>query len=165
MPVRQHACHPNLPGSPFTQNDRDESISSYAACTGGVGSVSVDNDGLFFLNSQIRYRNIPDGASYTLAVAEVADRQSLNWTSGTRATLRNTGQALQGYRWTPQSDAADSEKSDTTLSVGGYSSFHPGVVMSVFADGSVQFLSLNIDSEVLSAMGGREDGVLFSRQQ
>ena len=47
---------------------------------------------MFFLNSGVRYDDITDGSSHTLFVGEkLPDGWDLNWLSGTRATLRNTG--------------------------------------------------------------------------
>jgi prepilin-type N-terminal cleavage/methylation domain-containing protein len=69
------------------------SFSSYAAVHHDVEApIDVDNHGVFFLNSTIRYEDISDGASHTLFLGEkIVDNQDLGWMSGTRATLRNTG--------------------------------------------------------------------------
>ncbi len=57
--------------------------------------IDVNNDGVFFLNSHLRYDDIPDGLSYTLALGEKdLEATDLGWSSGTRATLRNLGTAV-----------------------------------------------------------------------
>jgi prepilin-type N-terminal cleavage/methylation domain-containing protein/prepilin-type processing-associated H-X9-DG protein len=57
--------------------------------------IDVNNNGVFFLNSHLRYDDITDGPSHTLFIGEkVLDSYDLGWMSGTRATLRNTGSAL-----------------------------------------------------------------------
>jgi prepilin-type processing-associated H-X9-DG protein len=55
--------------------------------------LDADNNGLLFLNSRVRFEDLVDGSSYTLAVGEKIIRgyQDLGWMSGTAATLRNTG--------------------------------------------------------------------------
>ncbi len=55
--------------------------------------IDDDNLGVFFLNSQISYLDVSDGAANTLFVGEkfVTTPGDLGWMSGTRATLRNTG--------------------------------------------------------------------------
>ncbi|HEV2970902.1 MAG TPA: DUF1559 domain-containing protein [Pirellulales bacterium] len=72
--------------------------SSYAACQNDTESlIDADNRGVFFLNSQLRPKDITDGLAYTLFVAEKQSEGNgtdLGWTSGTRATLRNTGTDL-----------------------------------------------------------------------
>jgi len=69
--------------------------SSYAGVTGGEDvPVDTKNNGLFFLNSSIAYRQIRDGTSNTFMFGERrADditNSDLGWMSGTAATLRNT---------------------------------------------------------------------------
>jgi prepilin-type N-terminal cleavage/methylation domain-containing protein len=66
-------------------------ITTYAGCHHDVEApIDIDNNGVLFLNSRIRYRDIRDGSSNTLFVGEHADSDPLGWASGTRATLRNT---------------------------------------------------------------------------
>ncbi len=50
---------------------------------------------MFFLNSKVTYAEIVDGSSYTIFIGEkLLDSNDLTWMSGTRATLRNTGTAI-----------------------------------------------------------------------
>jgi prepilin-type N-terminal cleavage/methylation domain-containing protein/prepilin-type processing-associated H-X9-DG protein len=54
--------------------------------------IDEDNNGVFFLNSGVRYVDVADGASQTLFMGEKPTLTGdLGWMSGTRATLRNTG--------------------------------------------------------------------------
>jgi hypothetical protein len=81
--------------------------------------IDVTNTGVLFLNSRIRTEDIEDGASNTVAVGEKrVVLPDLGWASGTRATLRNAGVAING---TPAAAAAA-----TPDPVGGFSSYHPG---------------------------------------
>jgi prepilin-type N-terminal cleavage/methylation domain-containing protein/prepilin-type processing-associated H-X9-DG protein len=71
-------------------------LSNYAGVHHDVEApIDVDNNGVFFLNSHLRYDDITDGPSHTLFIGEKPfDSYDLGWMSGTRATLRNTGSAL-----------------------------------------------------------------------
>ncbi len=64
-------------------------VSNYAACHHDVEApIDVDNHGVFFLNSRIRYEDITDGASHTIFIGEkIAEPNDLGWMSGTRADL------------------------------------------------------------------------------
>jgi prepilin-type N-terminal cleavage/methylation domain-containing protein len=54
--------------------------------------IDTTNNGCLFLNSRIRFGDITDGTSTTLLVGEKhGDPTELGWSSGTRASLRNTG--------------------------------------------------------------------------
>ena len=70
--------------------------SNYAGCHHDVEApIDVDNQGVLFLNSRIRYRDIPDGRSQTILLGEKLVKEGdLGWLSGTRATLRNTGSPI-----------------------------------------------------------------------
>jgi prepilin-type N-terminal cleavage/methylation domain-containing protein len=72
--------------------------SNYAGCHHDVEApIDVDNHGVMFLNSQVRFADITDGASYTIFLGEkLVDSNDLGWMSGTRATLRNTGTPING---------------------------------------------------------------------
>jgi len=64
--------------------------------------IDVDNNGIFFLNSRVRYDDVVDGVSNTLFVGEKATiAGDLGWMSGTRATLRNLGSLNAGGRRLP----------------------------------------------------------------
>jgi prepilin-type N-terminal cleavage/methylation domain-containing protein/prepilin-type processing-associated H-X9-DG protein len=67
--------------------------SSYAAVHHDVEApIDVDNHGVFFLNSAVRYIDVSDGASQTLFMGEkLILAGDLGWMSGTNAILRNTG--------------------------------------------------------------------------
>lgn len=140
--------------------------SSYAGCFGGDDvAIDVNNNGLLFLNSGIGYQEIRDGASNTILAGEKIispGLKDLGWMSGTMASLRNTGVAINagwdigGPRTTRGGPMAPlPAPSDTATS--GYSSQHTGGAQFVFADGSVRFLSENIDLKTYSHLGDRGD--------
>ena len=80
-------------------------FSNYAGCHHEVESpINVTNNGVFFLNSKVRYEDIPDGSSHTIFLGEkLPDDWDLGWISGTRASLRNTGAPINALRAAKQS--------------------------------------------------------------
>jgi prepilin-type N-terminal cleavage/methylation domain-containing protein/prepilin-type processing-associated H-X9-DG protein len=149
-----------------SDNRLSAAASSYAGCFGGEdAAIDTKNNGLLFLNSGVGYREIRDGASNTILAGEKiipASLKDLGWMSGTMATLRNTGVAINtgwdigGPRSTRNGSMAPlPAPSDTATS--GYSSQHTGGAQFVFADGSVRFLSENIDLKTYANLGHRED--------
>jgi prepilin-type N-terminal cleavage/methylation domain-containing protein/prepilin-type processing-associated H-X9-DG protein len=54
--------------------------------------IDAKDNGVFFLNSRVRYEDIPDGSAHTIFIGEkIPDAWDYFWASGTRASLRNVG--------------------------------------------------------------------------
>jgi len=159
--------------------------SSYAGCHSGQSvPIDVDQDGVLFLNSSVRYEDIPDGSTFTIAVGEkIQGEEVWGWASGTRDTLRNTGIGPNGgglalYQqpamYAPDGElleedaASEEEQTDAEseaaklLEVGGYSSRHTGGAQFAMGDGSVRFISENINPTVFSNLGSRNDGEMLT---
>jgi prepilin-type N-terminal cleavage/methylation domain-containing protein/prepilin-type processing-associated H-X9-DG protein len=142
-------------------------LSSYAACHHDVEApIDVNNKGVFFLNSAIGYDDIPDGTGYTIFIGEKrAEQPDLGWASGTRATLRNTGSAMNRVSGpvVPFDEDSGSIGPGGRLvdPVGGFSSFHPGLVNFLFGDGSVRAFSSGTTPEILRLLGNRADGEMI----
>ena len=152
--------------------------------------IDVDNNGTFFLNSVISMDDVSDGLAYTLFFGDKRIRgdkpgSDLGWMSGTRATLRNTGIALNLTDARPVSKPQSSEdelygilneiegegESDETSGaaaaaankipkpvIGGFGSFHPSTVQFALGDGSVRGILESIDARTLKLLGNRADG-------
>ena len=113
-------------------------MSTYSGCYhDSEAPIDVDNNGVLFLNSKIRYSEILDGSTQTILLGEsIPGENDLGWASGTRATLRNTSGFEDTRNW-PRQDSRDSG----SLQVGNFGSFHVGGAVFTFADGSVRFIS------------------------
>jgi prepilin-type N-terminal cleavage/methylation domain-containing protein len=162
VPLPVVVC-PSYPGEE-TIKDKTIAITTYAGCYNDVEApIDVDNHGLMFLNSHVRYDEIYDGSSHTLLLGEklVGDNE-LGWVSGTRATLRNTGKIeIPKAQFAPPT-ANETEPPNPnvaeSLVVGGFGSYHPGIFMTAFADGSVRSVTENVDPAVWKLVGNRADG-------
>jgi prepilin-type N-terminal cleavage/methylation domain-containing protein len=139
---------------------------SYAGCHHDAEApIDTDNNGVLFLNSRIRNRDIRDGVSNTFFVGEyIGSPDSLGWASGTRWSLRNGGGGITapvgpgpriGARVTlPPEDTAG------ILAVGGFSSTHLGLAHFAAGDGSVRSVSSSINPGVFKNAINRADGEL-----
>jgi prepilin-type N-terminal cleavage/methylation domain-containing protein/prepilin-type processing-associated H-X9-DG protein len=117
--------------------------------------IDTTNNGVLYLNSQVRREDIADGASNTILFGEAkTDPTTFGWGSGTRSSLRNVGWGINGPAPTPSKTNPDP--------VGGFSSFHPGGADFAFADGSVRFLKNNGNGTILRALANRNDGEMIS---
>jgi prepilin-type N-terminal cleavage/methylation domain-containing protein len=61
--------------------------------------IDVNNNGIFYLNSRVKYDDVTDGTSQTIFIGEkLMPSGDLGWMSGTSATLRNTGTTIWAGR-------------------------------------------------------------------
>ena len=170
------------PSSP----DAGDIGSNYAASAHDVEApIAEDNNGVFYLNSRTRIRDIDDGLPHTLFLGEVTSSKMLSWASGTRASLRTTGTTLgdlgnasgfldvirqeDGSLVRPEANpnvpfpggALPGEQTYTEadlLKVGGYLSYHGGGANFAFGDGHVRFVGREVDHGVLKLWANRHDG-------
>jgi prepilin-type N-terminal cleavage/methylation domain-containing protein/prepilin-type processing-associated H-X9-DG protein len=165
------------PSSPNVRNGS----TSYAGCHHDVEApIAADNHGVLYLNSQVRFDDITDGLAQTILLGELKSNEptTLTWASGTRATLRNTGAALNSenpltalYSGVAQLSEADKQAAAARMFdegaipvdfVGGFSSWHPQGGNFAFCDGSVRFVKQTVAQRVYQLLGNRADGELIS---
>jgi prepilin-type N-terminal cleavage/methylation domain-containing protein/prepilin-type processing-associated H-X9-DG protein len=165
--VRQtHVMGFICPSSP--RSGADLGVTSYAGCHASTETpIDADNNGIFFLNSAVRYEDILDGSAHTFFVGEklIDEDKTLGWMSGTRSSLRNTGAEINAERarrsHTASATPAPADQGD--LFVGGFGTHHPGGGQFAFGDGHVCFISESIEDGLLQQMADRADGELVSR--
>ena len=141
-------------------------VTNYAGCHDPTETpIDADNNGMFFLNSTVRYEDILDGSAHTVFVGEklVDEDNTLGWMSGTRASLRNTGTDInEPFRRKIQEASSKPEADQGNLFVGGFGSHHPGGTQFAFGDGHVRFIAETIEAEILQQLAHRADGKLLS---
>ena len=160
--------HMNSVRCPSSPSARTElGVTSYAGCHDPTETpIDEENNGIFFLNSTVRYEDILDGSAHTIFVGEklIDEENTLGWMSGTRASLRNTGTDINaGLPYRSQEASSKQAAADQgPLFVGGFGSHHPGGGNFAFGDGHVSFLSERIETETLQQLAHRADGKLLS---
>jgi prepilin-type N-terminal cleavage/methylation domain-containing protein/prepilin-type processing-associated H-X9-DG protein len=135
---------------------------------GNGGTVPGQNDGVFFPMSAIRFQDITDGTSRTIAVGELAYEVG-GWARGRMATGGGGGGGTgSAYAravlrwWKCESNCARPgiNPPETTCPTGSgncerqrqFSSMHSGGSHFVFADGHADFLSDTMDVNVFRAL-------------
>ena len=121
-------------------------VSNYAAVMGLFESGPYLNNGLFFGDSEMRFSQITDGSSNTLAIGE---RHGLGCAAAYWAGAGNARGTSHGgsYGAVGRVSVAINFSIETHVDdcTEGFASLHPGGAVFGFADGSVDFLSEDID--------------------
>jgi prepilin-type N-terminal cleavage/methylation domain-containing protein/prepilin-type processing-associated H-X9-DG protein len=140
----------------------NHATSNYRAVTGPIAYpqffVNQDMGGVFFQNSKVRFTDITDGTSNTLAVGECM----LDETTGKKAALwaGMTGTHSDGLTYISDVmwwlDADTSQINGTAPQA--FSSRHTGGAFFAFCDGSVRFVREGGDVNALRWLAGRNDG-------
>ena len=143
------------PSNPFRGG---HATTHFAGCHNSAEApIDEDNNGMFYLNSQVRFSDITDGSSHTIMCGEIcgSETEKLGWVSGTRATLRNTS-GMDDRKRRDQNAAAPGP-----LQVGNFGSFHAGGANFAMADGSISFFTERIDMDLFRQLGNRADGEIL----
>ncbi len=142
-------------------------LTNYMGCAGVSGLTHckyIDPlRGIFCNRSQTTPAEIRDGLSNTIMMGEVVgwyDEEFLIGYSWIGAGAMWIGHGVDGLMWTP--DGTQNVKIPGTQR---FSSLHPKMVLFVFADGSVRPIQVTVDTAVLHALGGMQEGTAVSPEQ
>ncbi|WP_459557880.1 DUF1559 family PulG-like putative transporter [Lacunimicrobium album] len=174
-----------------TESEFEVCGTNYSAVYDGrIVPLTEESNGSFILNKKLSSKDIDDGNSNTLFIGEkMFYRDTLGWLSGTKATMATTGfppnlfYRLTGNHYVSDkipsfeelffNEDLDAERAfdiksyrdqvtfPITQLIGGFNSPHRGGCQFVLGDGSVRFISENIDPVTYSNLGNRHDGAML----
>ncbi|QDT67050.1 DUF1559 domain-containing protein [Calycomorphotria hydatis] len=144
----------------------------------GQGPTGFTNTGIFFPNSRIRIRDITDGTSNTLLIGEGImgsfpydptdsshQNSYISWSSSMRITTWNDGWIFSMTTARPAFPINSlfigyhgSNRPTSGLASRSFGSFHDGGCQFAASDGSVHFISENIDEGLFDNLCHRSDG-------
>ncbi len=163
--VKIHRCPADY--GPDINIDRNgHATSNYRAVAGPYTypfiSVNMDFGGVFWQNSRVRFTDITDGTSNTLAVGECiyespAAKVACIWAGMTGYTSAGAVR-ISDVMWYVD---------DLTATINGtapqaFSSRHPSGATFGFCDGSIRFFRDEGDPSVVRYLAGRNDGVVVN---
>ncbi len=173
---------PAYGGSGSRRSDADGFQGNYVGCRGSeISSRTGENNGMFYRISKTKFRDLVDGTSNTMMMSEVIVRGSAN-TGGWGGGGGYWGGAAWGsFGFTayepPNTTVPDriykckdeNFRGSPCVSVGSTTeveiyarSYHPGGVLSGFADGSVHFIPETIQRATFQALATRHGGEVVS---
>lgn len=128
------------------------------------GPAMAKQRGVFYNGSRTKIRDITDGTSNTLAIGERENRCGAGSWIGNRAPLgggTRGGDYVHG-RVTVVINEPDS--SGANRCTDGFSSLHTGGAQFLMCDGSVRFITENIDSIASTNVGVNQDAAITATQ-
>ena len=157
----------------FNEEVEDAATNSYAACFGSwapIGEVPDDGTGLFYRNSQVRIKDIPDGTSTTLAIGERAALfVRTPWVGAISGGLVQTTPGAPVYFSLLEESPLQPLATFLFVSLNSpystpycFFSPHRGVGLFTFADGSVRPVTFEAAWEVLHALATRAGAEVIS---
>ncbi len=134
--------------------------SNYVGVAGNNDVETINNDGVLFRNSSVKFRDITDGLSNTFAVGE---REEFCKAAAWVGNRNPTGSGWKGPDYTTGHTGEGRVINGTTTASNdtcteSFSSKHTGGAQFVLADGSVKFVSENIDVVTYRLVSRRNDG-------
>ena len=140
---------------------------------GGTFPNAPGQDGLLYVNSSCGFRSIVDGSSNTLFVGERPPSQDLEygwWFAGAGPNphfgeidvVLGVECRLGAPTNCPDYFRPGSVNSPGTQDATHFWSLHPGGAQFLVGDGSVHFLSYNIDNDIMRGLATRAGGEAFS---
>jgi prepilin-type N-terminal cleavage/methylation domain-containing protein/prepilin-type processing-associated H-X9-DG protein len=174
-----YTCPSDWGAGVFTvQSDQNQPLTtaatnSYAACFGAGGLMNTSPDtgnGMFFRNSQLGMKDVPDGTSNTLAIGERAALFARTpWVGAMTAGSVQTTPGAPVFTSISEASPAmamarvgNKALNDPYSEPYDFFSPHGAVVQFVFADGHVRGLTQGTDVTVLQALATRAGGEAVS---
>ena len=158
--------------------------SNYAAILGwnNVSTEAGQGNGVFYRNSEIRFKDITDGLSKTICVGERKHVHAFfdqgpfdantTWYAAVPGVERNAGMSMMPMATegpgslvlghVGQSGMMAGKTPNHTNHIVHFSSSHPGGVVFLLCDGSTHFVADDIAYELFKALGTRHFGDLVS---
>lgn len=165
VPLRVYRC-PSDPGPVLNPERGNHALSNYRGVRGPYTNYvfieDFDEGGVFLQNGKLRFSDVTDGTSNTLAVGEIIYEGGSGKSACLWAGMR--GVDSTGDTW-PSDVAWFLDGDDAQVngpSEWAFSSHHPGGVLFVFVDGSVRFFRNGGDTHTLRFLAGRNDGVIVN---
>lgn len=161
MPIYQCPSDPTASGTGEACYLGVQGGGQTAACSGKPdgGERHFYLNGILYHNSTTTAAGVKDGLSNTAIVGESHYQEGANWASSHKHTDWALPFMLAGARLPINS--LESAKGYTYVSA-LFGSEHPGGCQFVFGDGSVQFISEDIDQASYEALAIRNDGQVLS---
>ena len=139
--------------------------SSYVGCRGdddlsGQDTTFANRNGMFWTNSKVKMRDFTDGTSNTIMVGEISWNQYYAFGTGSAITRGGLWGGFGQHKYDDMvtrtvnaNRKINQSRPDPGNDNDGFGSFHTGGAQFVLADGSVRFISENIDSTNTSPIG------------
>ncbi|MCA9067348.1 MAG: DUF1559 domain-containing protein [Planctomycetaceae bacterium] len=133
-----------------------------------VGVRGLDDDGILYLGSKIKIGDITDGTTNTIMIGEFNYRLEDYLWSSFSCSAKAGEIRWGGHRWAPGYPAVSlgdtSGDFNVNLSANGgtWRSDHVGGAQFTLADGSVRFVSENINASLLDSLATRAGGEVVS---
>tara|TARA_R110002095_G_scaffold196208_1_gene175034 strand:+ start:2977 stop:3879 length:903 start_codon:yes stop_codon:yes gene_type:complete len=119
--------------------------------------TNCKSSGLFYQNSNTRFRDITDGTSQTLFVGERKTNKTLGWQSTWVGAVPEGAETFARVL-----GATDHVPNDPASHFDDFSSHHVGGAQFLFGDGRVRFISENIDLGVYQGLSSIRGGEISS---